>query len=236
MLSLSSQAANITSAAEAAPFVFSVPNPSALLYGQGHSITFAASRIVSVEGDERLEYEYSKGADFSYSPAILELQLDAIIADRVAANDSLAVDQMNAWRNDTEVQFLYNQLCFAPASYNVRVVRAVRTYGIVSFLSDVGGFLNLLTIVLLFFFPFAHKLVEPRSFLGVWLGERWKQRKARAAAWELEQAVAAGTIAGASTSTQQQQPQKQQPLSLLQHSSPSHVGDAEMMPRPSTQL
>ena len=54
---------------------------------------------------------------------------------------------------------------------------AVTPYGVVTFLSDLGGFLNLLTVALLFLFPLAFKATEPRTFIVLMLADKWRARK-----------------------------------------------------------
>jgi hypothetical protein len=66
----------------------------------------------------------------------------------------------------------------------------VSSYGLGAFVSDVGGFLNLLALLLLALFPIEQKPTRPRTLFVFWLWRRWTMRH------QLEQ-------------QQQQQPQQQ---------------------------
>ena len=64
---------------------------------------------------------------------------------------------------------------------------AVTPYGVVTFLSDLGGFLNLLTVALLFLFPLAFKATEPRTFIVLMLADKWRARKGQGMQQQQEQ-------------------------------------------------
>jgi hypothetical protein len=43
-------------------------------------------------------------------------------------------------------------------------------------LLSVGGFLNLLVLILLLFFPLEFNPTQPRTFLALWLLHKWRNR------------------------------------------------------------
>jgi hypothetical protein len=63
-----------------------------------------------------------------------------------------------------------------PNTLSVQVIREVQPYTFGSFVADLGGYLNLLSLVLLLLFPIRFQPTKPRTFLALWLLRKWRTR------------------------------------------------------------
>jgi hypothetical protein len=79
--------------------------------------------------------------------------------------------------NQPGIVYYPAQISIAPSSFDVTVVTQKNTYGLLPFLSDLGGFLNLLALSFTLLFPFAHAFIRPRMFVALYLHkviQRWR--------------------------------------------------------------
>jgi hypothetical protein len=139
-------------------------------YGQRFLLQFSATRWLRLSGEEQLQYEYS----FSGGHPLTGEQ-------QAACFPSL----LNSTRNASEhafVQTLSNLTCLYfsvdifPRTLVVQTISEVVSYGWSSFLADVGGALNLMSLVVLLLFPIAFEPTKPRTFLALWLISKWRLR------------------------------------------------------------
>ena len=109
------------------------------------------------------------------SAAYLNQTLDFLL-ESLNVTDPAEFRRLEALRSQPGVQFFFNQLCFLPASFNIQVITETHPYNWLAFLSDLGGFANLVTVAVLFLFPLAYQATQPRSFLVFFLADKWKAR------------------------------------------------------------
>jgi hypothetical protein len=157
-------------------------------YGFEHYIHFTASKTVKVNGDELLAYQYDNGRDVPMTDSLaqnlfaewyLYLNETGVEADRLEAERLLELAESVFFDPNTDVQYLVNRMCFLPANFVVQVITESPTYGVAAFFSDLGGYISLLTTVVVFLFPLVFQPTEPRTFLPLWMQAKWRARKER---------------------------------------------------------
>lgn len=149
-----------------------------LSYNAAHSVRLKLSKFYPLEGATQwhTELDYVGSIPFAPSttgqpPGVVDEAFEAYFASAPGFYAELLRDpnlELNASAPNATRRF-YMETCFSPMSFQVSTVRLSRSYGFVSFLSDVGGFLNLLALTLALLFPFSQVLIKPRSFVGTWL-------------------------------------------------------------------
>jgi predicted PurR-regulated permease PerM len=63
-----------------------------------------------------------------------------------------------------------------PSTFSVEVIHEVAPYTLGSFVSDLGGYLNLLALALVLLFPLFFEPTKPRTFFAMWLLHKWQRR------------------------------------------------------------
>jgi hypothetical protein len=150
-------------------------------FSSTHDVRFRVNKIIRLNGSVELDYVYDTGKDIPFVPRGYEFMAQtwlSTISNTSTAEyiylQSLLVDALN--NPETKIKYLATRICFAPDSFQVQVVTEVAPYGSTNFISDLGGFTNLLTVALLFLFPLLHSPPQPRVFLPMMLLAKWRAR------------------------------------------------------------
>ena len=145
-----------------------------MTYGRCHFVQFIASRFIRLDGSEELKYIYYPQGEqiLSTSPEFTNERFAALLN---ATSDELERSRLQTLRADPNVTLSYSRLKVRPASMYVQVIREVQPYTFASFVSDVGGFLNIMVLFLIFLFPFTIHTARPRTFLVLWVLVKWRK-------------------------------------------------------------
>ena len=194
--------ANIPSDPRMWSFVNSLTSPTVMEYQQRHLVRLTATKTVHTNGEHEWTYSYNQGKDLNLMDIDLQSYADTMLNNTAITDPTLHAQilallpgaSMGQW-NDSTIKLRISDVCFTPSSYTVQVVRETSTYGAISFLSDLGGFANLVSLVMLALFPLAMNVVRPRSFVVLWLSDKWAARTKRKEA-EAHAAAQAGLLRG----------------------------------------
>jgi len=121
----------------------------------------ATTRTLYSDGRDELDYAYSSAGHMSVQPATVDSMFRELLTETPNATERV---QLTALHNRSDVTYHFHRFCTQPQSMMVNVVRQSHPYTLASFLADVGGALNLLTVVLLALFPLAKQVTQPRTF------------------------------------------------------------------------
>jgi hypothetical protein len=141
-------------------------------FGRVQGINFVATLSKSVDAQESLKYAYqSKGTDLT-TDAFAEACFQSLLnhTEDVAERQRLA-DARASPANT----LLMVQVYIEPSSMEIQVISDHLPYTLSNFASDLGGYLNILSLSLVLLFPLAFAPTRPRSFLLLWLHAKWQQ-------------------------------------------------------------
>jgi len=174
----------------------SLPAPITLPYNSVVRSSFRASEYIDVHGRSEWTYQYALRSSYRagrdkrtkvlrgliYSNATTQTEREQLIqlyaqSDLNTSYSSTASSSPSSSLHP--LSYFVSMVCVVPQQFKVEVVREVTTYGLNSFVSDVGGFLNLLALAVSLLFPLAYSAITPRRFILLNIRDKWiKRRKA----------------------------------------------------------
>jgi hypothetical protein len=180
-------------------------------YDHAHVLGFRASQLVRLDGSQELQYDYASRGGAGLTRKFVEDLYNDVLSTWVSPEKYAAMQSFrnNSANGNVSLHLQQVTVSYATAAPMLQVIREVQTYTFSTFVSDLGGFLNVLAVILLFLFPLRFKPTQERIFLAHWLLLKWIHRH------DHKQA--------------QQQPQQQQehkPLQSIHHL----ASEAEMAP------
>lgn len=161
-------------------------------YNRLLELSFSATRSVDVNGQSSIDYSYDVVTNLPRSPAQtardFQQLLDSSTPVEVARLQQLMLLPSTSYQS--------TRLCVEPRSFQVQVIRSLRLYSFASFLTDLGGAVNFISLSLLILFPLSASITRPRSFLPLWIMARWQRRNQAAHSMEAAEAEMAGGLDG----------------------------------------
>ena len=142
-------------------------------YNRLLELQFAATRSIDVNGLSSIEYSYQVVTNLPRSPAQTAHDLQQLLDSSTPA-EAARLQQLLLLPSTS---YQSTRLCLQPRNFQVQIIRSIRLYNFASFLADLGGALNILSLSLLILFPLSASITRPRSFLPLWVMERWKKRR-----------------------------------------------------------
>ncbi len=67
------------------------------------------------------------------------------------------------------LNYTYSSICFEAHSFLVVTLTEIANYNFLSLVADVGGLLNIITLLFMLTFPILDHTLQPRAFLFFWL-------------------------------------------------------------------
>jgi hypothetical protein len=137
-------------------------------------LNFNAQRTDRLNGSSDLEYHYTSLGAAPLRRQAVENTVDVLLSS-LSIQQAADVRAFRAQPNITAHALRY-QIMYVEPRPTVQVVKEVQSYTLSNFVSDVGGFLNLLAVGLLFLFPVRFAPTTERVFLAHWLLLKWNNR------------------------------------------------------------
>jgi len=157
-----------------------VSGPLMFPYDSLHTITFRPHRRETLDHVITYQYDYNLAGGFSLNDVAKDMLWWELYNRSSIGTRWFLRKARYEWDEDLELKV--TRICTVPATFDVQVSTEVTTYGFESFLSDVGGFLNLLSLFFVLLFPLTYKVTQPRSFVAMYIAykcRRVQRRKKR---------------------------------------------------------
>ncbi|MDO9334299.1 MAG: hypothetical protein Q7T57_07245, partial [Dehalococcoidales bacterium] len=138
-----------------------------------HITSLSLSKYTDVHSNTKLTFAITDRDVFRMSPTQVELSFQTAVQDKPPE----VVERITKYRTNPNVEMFSMQFCLRPAALTAIVSTELTPYGILPFLSDLGGFLNLAFILVTLLFPIVARIHEPRKFLAFVIHTWWTNRQ-----------------------------------------------------------
>lgn len=133
----------------------------------------ATTRTVQVSKSTNYIYDYQALGSTPMSPANKEQNWQRLLNQTQDATERAALQSL---KDDPTSHYASALVCAKPRSFIIQEVALFRIYGWGPLISDLGGFLSILSVVLLLLFPLIHNEPKLREFKLVSLLKWYKTR------------------------------------------------------------